>query len=110
MVDGFEHLSCMDPTQEPGPEIQFGCNIVSLRVIMKRGFRWNPHKGVFTICRVEDHHNMFTVEYNEVDTTKRVYVAQTRRSLFKVESQTTASTSSKRTLATMIRRNSCTLL
>lgn len=73
----------------------FGCNIVSLRVIMRRGFKWNPHKGIITqgrkqICRVEDHHNMFTVEYNEIDTTKRVYVAQTRRSFFKAESKTTA--------------------
>ena len=74
---------------------RFGCNIVSLRVIMRRGFRWNPHKGVIThgrdqICLVEDHHSMYTLEYNEVNTAKQVFVAQTRRSFFKTESHTTA--------------------
>ena len=72
----------------------FGCNIVSLWVIMKQGFVWHTLKGMILrnrvpICRVEKHCNMFTMEYNEPRHRVHTAVKRTGRSFKRPESQET---------------------
>jgi hypothetical protein len=77
---------------------RFGCNIVSFRVIMKQGFIWHTKRGIIMrerkpICRVEEHHNMYTMEYNHVNMVQQVHTAMRKtkkRSYVRAESQATA--------------------
>jgi hypothetical protein len=50
----------------------FHLNLVSLKRAMRQGVHWLPEYGVLynkfgNLCRIEEHHDMFTVEYNEVE-------------------------------------------
>jgi len=63
---------------------RFGCNVVSLDLIMENGYAWDSTSGLILrgerpVCRVERHHRMFTLEYKEA--MHQVHAAIARRSL-----------------------------
>ena len=62
---------------------RFGCNVVSLDLIMENGYAWDSTSGLILrserpVCRVERHHRMFTLEYKEA--MHQVHAAIARRS------------------------------
>ena len=67
-----------------------GCNVVSLNLIMGNGYDWDSTNGFIlrgkrSVCRVERHHRMFTLEYREA--IQKVHTAITRRSHRKLENK-----------------------
>ncbi|KAN0071252.1 hypothetical protein V8E54_010683 [Elaphomyces granulatus] len=69
---------------------RFGCNVVSLDLIMENGYAWDSTNGLILrgekpVCRVERHHRMFTLEYKEA--IYQVHAAIARRSHRRPENQ-----------------------